>query len=121
MQNPDEPEIAGNPSCRICSNEPSPNCAVKFEFPLKCRAPFPDEIIAGVLLAGRCRLILGWGLLPGSLRGKQRELRDIEFRMPRTSRQLFDRASVAISSWEIHCGKVSLVTQRRIDEADTLD
>ena len=41
--------------------------------------------------------------------------------MPRASCQFFDRATVAIPSWEIHCGKVALGTQHRIDEADALD
>ena len=47
--------------------------------------------------------------------------RDFEFRLARTSRQLFYRVPVAIPRGEIHFGEVAVGAERGIDQAHALE
>ena len=117
----DDGEIAGDPGRRVRSNEPSSDRAMKSQVPFKCRAPFRDEVMAWITLASRGRFILAGAssLARFAASSASRVISSSECLEPRASSSI--ARPVAIPSWEIHCGKVALGAQHRIDQADALD
>ena len=114
-------KIARDPGRRVRPNEPSSDRAMKADGPFKWGAPFPDEIVAWIPLPSGSRFIRACAssLARFTASSESRVISSSECFEPRASSSI--AVAVAISSWKIHCGKVALGTQHRIDEADALD
>ena len=91
------------------------------EFLFEIEASARDQVVAGIGLAfvGRLSVVVKFGAcVLGTLHGA---LRDFDFGVRRTTREILDRMAVVIARGKIHVGEIAAAAQHFVHQADALE
>ena len=125
----DRAEVAGEPGPHVGPSQPHVDRHANLELALEGGAAIRDQVIAGILVAGRARRVgiagsprrVGIAGSPRRVRGCCGPSRDLNLGQPGAPGQVLDGMPVAISGGEVHVPERAALAESFVDQADALD